>query len=32
MLDDYKRACDVGRGAVLFAVARSNVVEGVRLD
>lgn len=28
-VDNYKRACDAGRGAVLLAVARGKVSEGI---
>ncbi len=27
-LNNYKRACDIGRGAVFFSVARGKVAEG----
>jgi DNA excision repair protein ERCC-2 len=28
-LDNYKKACDIGRGAVFFSIARGKVSEGV---
>lgn len=31
-LDNYKRACDCGRGAVFFSVARGKVAEGIDFD
>jgi DNA excision repair protein ERCC-2 len=31
-LDAYKKACDVGRGAVFFSVARGKVAEGIDFD
>jgi len=31
-LDNYRRACDAGRGAVFFSVARGKVAEGVDFD
>ncbi|KDO29395.1 hypothetical protein SPRG_05932 [Saprolegnia parasitica CBS 223.65] len=31
-LDNYKRACDIGRGAVFFSVARGKVAEGIDFD
>ena len=31
-LDHYKRACDVGRGAVFLGIARSKVAEAVEFD
>ncbi|DAZ95362.1 TPA: hypothetical protein N0F65_002547 [Lagenidium giganteum] len=31
-LDNYKKACDCGRGAVFFSVARGKVAEGIDFD
>lgn len=31
-LDNYKRACDAGRGAVFLSVARGKVAEGIDFD
>lgn len=31
-LDNYRKACDSGRGAVLFSVARGKVSEGIDFD
>ena len=31
-LDNYKRACDTGRGAVFLSVARGKVAEGIDFD
>jgi DNA excision repair protein ERCC-2 len=31
-LDNFKRACDSGRGAVFFSIARGKVAEGVDFD
>jgi len=31
-LDNYRRACDCGRGAVFFSVARGKVSEGINFD
>lgn len=31
-LDNFKRACDCGRGAVFFSVARGKVAEGIDFD
>ncbi|OQR94777.1 TFIIH basal transcription factor complex helicase subunit [Achlya hypogyna] len=31
-LDNFKRACDIGRGAVFFSVARGKVAEGIDFD
>ncbi|CAK4558821.1 unnamed protein product [Aphanomyces euteiches] len=31
-LDNYKRACDIGRGAVFLSVARGKVAEGIDFD
>ncbi|XP_075105163.1 general transcription and DNA repair factor IIH helicase subunit XPD [Nicotiana tabacum] len=31
-LDNYRRACDSGRGAVFFSVARGKVAEGIDFD
>ena len=31
-LDNYKRACDCGRGAIFFSVARGKVAEGIDFD
>ena len=31
-LENYKKACDSGRGAILFSVARGKVSEGVDFD
>mmetsp|Transcript_34561 Transcript_34561/g.97475 ORF Transcript_34561/g.97475 Transcript_34561/m.97475 type:complete len:753 (+) Transcript_34561:3-2261(+) len=31
-LDNYRRACDCGRGAVFFSVARGKVSEGIDFD
>lgn len=31
-LDNFKRACDSGRGAVFFSVARGKVAEGIDFD
>ena len=31
-LDNYRLACDIGRGAVFFSVVRGKVSEGVRFD
>lgn len=31
-LNSYKRACDVGRGAVFLSVARGKVAEGIDFD
>ncbi|RHY08339.1 hypothetical protein DYB37_006703 [Aphanomyces astaci] len=31
-LDNYKRACEIGRGAVFFSVARGKVAEGIDFD
>jgi DNA excision repair protein ERCC-2 len=31
-LDNYRRACDSGRGAVFFSVARGKVAEGVNFE
>lgn len=31
-LENYRRACDNGRGAVLLAVARGKVSEGIDFD
>ena len=31
-LDNYRRACDAGRGAVFFSVARGKVAEGIDFD
>ncbi|KAI3975759.1 hypothetical protein MKX01_023185 [Papaver californicum] len=31
-LDNYRRACDCGRGAVFFSVARGKVAEGIDFD
>lgn len=31
-LDNYKRACDCGRGAVFFSIARGKVAEGIDFD
>ncbi|KAK4351701.1 hypothetical protein RND71_031014 [Anisodus tanguticus] len=31
-LDNYRRACDSGRGAVFFSVAREKVAEGIDFD
>ncbi|KFK35304.1 hypothetical protein AALP_AA5G267300 [Arabis alpina] len=31
-LDNYRRACDRGRGAVFFSVARGKVAEGIDFD
>lgn len=31
-LDNYRRACDSGRGAVFFSVARGKVSEGINFD
>ena len=31
-LDNYKRACDCGRGAVFLSVARGKVAEGIDFD
>jgi len=31
-LDNYRRACDIGRGAVFLSVARGKVSEGINFD
>jgi DNA excision repair protein ERCC-2 len=31
-LDNFKRACDCGRGAVFFSIARGKVAEGIDFD
>ena len=31
-LNNYKRACDMGRGAVFFSIARGKVAEGIDFD
>jgi len=31
-LENFKRACDCGRGAVFFSVARGKVAEGIDFD
>lgn len=31
-LDNYKKACDCGRGAIFFSVARGKVAEGIDFD
>ncbi|CAM9626346.1 unnamed protein product, partial [Chrysoparadoxa australica] len=31
-LDNFKRACDCGRGAIFFSVARGKVAEGIDFD
>lgn len=31
-MENYKKACDSGRGAILFSVARGKVSEGVDFD
>lgn len=31
-LDNYRRACDCGRGAIFFSVARGKVAEGIDFD
>jgi DNA excision repair protein ERCC-2 len=31
-LDNYRRACDCGRGAVFLSVARGKVSEGINFD
>ena len=31
-LDNYRRACDCGRGAVFLSVARGKVAEGIDFD
>jgi len=31
-LDNFRRACDSGRGAVFFSVARGKVAEGIDFD
>lgn len=31
-LNNYKRACDIGRGAVFFSVARGKVAEGIDFE
>ncbi|GKC71232.1 Rad3-like DNA-binding helicase protein [Tanacetum coccineum] len=31
-LDNYRKACDCGRGAVFFSVARGKVAEGIDFD
>ena len=31
-LDNFRRACDCGRGAVFFSVARGKVAEGIDFD
>ncbi|PKU60038.1 DNA repair helicase UVH6 [Dendrobium catenatum] len=31
-LDNYRRACDCGRGAVFFSIARGKVAEGIDFD
>lgn len=31
-LDNFRRACDAGRGAVFFSVARGKVAEGIDFD
>ena len=31
-LDNFKRACDCGRGAVFFSVARGKIAEGIDFD
>ena len=31
-LDNYRRACDCGRGAMFFSVARGKVAEGIDFD
>jgi DNA excision repair protein ERCC-2 len=31
-LDNYKRACDCGRGAIFFSVARGKIAEGIDFD
>merc|ERR1711937_896431 len=31
-LDSFKKACDCGRGAVFFSVARGKVAEGIDFD
>lgn len=31
-LDNFRRACDAGRGAIFFSVARGKVAEGIDFD
>jgi DNA excision repair protein ERCC-2 len=31
-LDNFKRACDCGRGAVFLSIARGKVAEGIDFD
>lgn len=31
-LDNFRRACDCGRGAIFFSVARGKVAEGIDFD
>lgn len=31
-LDNYRRACDRGRGSMFFSVARGKVAEGIDFD
>eukprot|EP00743_Colponemidia_sp_Colp-15_P011079 GILK01012308.1.p1 GENE.GILK01012308.1~~GILK01012308.1.p1 ORF type:complete len:767 (-),score=129.90 GILK01012308.1:182-2482(-) len=31
-LENYRRACDVGRGAIFFSVARGKIAEGIDFD
>ncbi len=31
-LDNFRRACDSGRGAVFFSVARGKVAEGINFE
>jgi DNA excision repair protein ERCC-2 len=31
-LDNYRKACDSGRGAVFFSIARGKVAEGIDFD
>ncbi|KAK9268712.1 hypothetical protein L1049_000473 [Liquidambar formosana] len=31
-LDNYRKACDCGRGAVFFSIARGKVAEGIDFD
>jgi DNA excision repair protein ERCC-2 len=31
-LNNFKRACDVGRGAIFLSVARGKVAEGIDFD
>ena len=31
-LDNYRKACDCGRGAIFFRIARGKVAEGIDID